>query len=246
MNSTKISIITITFNSEKTVEETINSIVSQNYTNLEYIIVDGGSTDSTLKIVNKYQDKISKLISERDEGISDAFNKGIILATGDVIGIINSDDILLPGALETIADNYEKEIDVYRGNTLIWNDKTGLKIKEIPSMKFNTLHFFLKVSHQSTFVKRSAYTKFGMYNTKFNFLMDVDLLTRFYKQKAVFKYIDQDLALYRRGGVTSTNVWKKKTEMKDYIRNNGGSQLSYFLYFYFNATKYYLKKLLTV
>lgn len=100
----KISIVTITYNSEKTLEETILSVVNQNYCNLEYLIIDGGSKDSTLKIEDKYRDKISFVISEPDKGIIDAFNKGIKYASGDIIGIINSDDILCDGALQAIAD----------------------------------------------------------------------------------------------------------------------------------------------
>ena len=99
----KISIVTITFNSESTVEDTIKSVVSQDYPNLEYIIIDGGSKDGTLEIVDRYRDRIAKVVSEPDKGISDAFNKGIRNATGDIIGIINSDDILLPGALSAVA-----------------------------------------------------------------------------------------------------------------------------------------------
>ena len=87
----KISIVTITYNSEKTLEETIQSVVSQEYNNFEYLIIDGGSTDHTLDIVNKYRDKIAVVVSETDKGISDAFNKGIRLATGEIIGIINSE-----------------------------------------------------------------------------------------------------------------------------------------------------------
>ena len=92
----KISIVTITFNSEHTVEETIKSVISQDYPNLEYIIIDGASKDGTLAVVDKYRGKIAKVISEPDNGISDAFNKGIRHSTGDIIGIINSDDVLLP------------------------------------------------------------------------------------------------------------------------------------------------------
>ena len=101
----KISIITISFNSDKTLEDTINSVISQDYPNLEYLIVDGGSKDRTLDIVDKYRDKIDVVVSEPDKGISDAFNKGIQLATGEIIGIINSDDLLMPGALQEISDH---------------------------------------------------------------------------------------------------------------------------------------------
>ena len=92
----KISVITITFNSAATLEETILSVTSQDYPDLEYVIIDGGSTDGTLDIIRKYQDKIQIVVSEPDRGISDAFNKGIARATGEIVGIINSDDILLP------------------------------------------------------------------------------------------------------------------------------------------------------
>ena len=122
MELPKISIITITFNSEKTLEETIESVLSQNYPNLEYLIIDGGSSDGTLEIVKRYKDKIDFVISEPDRGISDAFNKGIRYATGEIVGIINSDDLLLPDALHKVAENYDSNVGVYRGNTVIWND----------------------------------------------------------------------------------------------------------------------------
>lgn len=241
MNKPKISIITITFNSEKTVEETINSIVSQNYSNLEYIIIDGGSTDSTLEIVNKYRDKISKIISEKDEGISDAFNKGIRLATGDLIGIINSDDILLPDALLRIAQEFELTIDVYRGNTILWNDKLNTKNREIPSMRFPIPPFFLNVCHQSTFINKQAYLKYGNYKTDFKYLMDADLLTRFYRRNAVFKYINFDVAKYRTGGVTSQSITKKKHEMYKFIIDNGGSKIDFLKYYVLKFSIYHIK-----
>jgi glycosyltransferase involved in cell wall biosynthesis len=244
MNDIKISIITITFNSEKTVEETINSIISQNYSNIEYIIVDGGSTDKTLEIVNKYQDKISKIISERDEGISDAFNKGIRVATGDIIGIINSDDILLPSALTILAENFASDVDVYRGNTIIWNDITSLKIREIPSMRFPVLHFFLNVSHQSTFITRQAYNRFGVYDIRLKYMMDVDILTRLYKSRAKFKYINFDYTLYRMGGVTASSIWRKYYEVQRYIKNNNGSYITFIIYYILKVAVFYIKKIL--
>ena len=221
----KISIITITFNSEKTLEQTIQSVVNQGYDNLEYIIIDGGSKDNTLEIVEKFRDNIAIVVSEPDEGISDAFNKGIGKATGDVIGIINSDDLLLPGALKKIADNYEYGIDVYRGKTVIWNDVTGEKLVQIPSMKFPVKRPFVKstVCHQSTFVTKNAYEKYGVFDKKFRYVMDVDLLTRMYVHGAKMKYVDGELAVSRFGGITDSYFMKMTKEVEAVELNNGGN-----------------------
>lgn len=225
MHNPKISIITITYNSEKTLEETIKSVVSQNYSNLEYLIIDGGSKDTTLEIVEKYRDKISFVISEPDKGISDAFNKGIRYATGEIIGIINSDDLLLPNALNTIAANYDSEVGVYRGNTIIWNDETDTKIIAKPTMKFSI--YSLKkciVCHQSTFVSKKAYEMVGTFKESFKYMMDVDLLLRLYNAKIPFKYVDADLAMFRMGGVTGSSYKSKLDEVKRLYLENGSSE----------------------
>ena len=153
----KISIITITFNSEKTLEDTILSVVNQDYDNLEYLIIDGGSKDNTLQVIEKYKEKIAVVISEPDKGISDAFNKGVKLASGDIIGLINSDDILCEDALLTVANSFSPEIDVYRGRTIIWNEQTGAKISCYPSMSFPLYKDIKAVNHQSTFIPKNAY-----------------------------------------------------------------------------------------
>ncbi len=222
----KISIVTITFNSESTVEDTIKSVVSQDYPNLEYIIIDGGSKDGTLEIVDRYRDRIAKVVSEPDEGISDAFNKGIKNATGDVVGIINSDDILLPGALSAVAAAYEEGVGVYRGNIYVWDSESNTKILAYPSMKF-PLRTFKKriVCHQSTFVAKSVYEKYGCFKTHFKFMMDVDLLVRLYEARVRFKYIPAELAMFRLGGVTSSSFLKKTGELENLFRENGAGWL---------------------
>ena len=222
----KISIVTITFNSESTVEDTIKSVVSQDYPNLEYIIIDGGSKDGTLEIVDRYRDKIAKVVSEPDKGISDAFNKGIRNATGDIIGIINSDDILLPGALSAVAAAYEEGVGVYRGNIYVWDSESNTKILAYPSMKF-PLRTFKKriVCHQSTFVAKSVYEKYGCFKTHFKFMMDVDLLVRLYEAGVRFKYIPAELAMFRLGGVTSSSFLKKTGELENLFRENGAGWL---------------------
>lgn len=222
----KISIITITFNSENTVEETIKSVVSQDYPDIEYIIIDGASKDGTMDVVGKYKDRISKIVSEPDKGISDAFNKGIRHATGDIIGIINSDDVLLPGALSAVAAAYEEGVGVYRGNIFIWDSASDTRIKAIPSMKF-PLHTYKKrvMCHQGTFVARWVYEKHGVFKTDFRFMMDMDLLIRFYEAGVKFKYVPSELAMFRLGGVTSSLFLKKTGELERMFRENGAGWL---------------------
>lgn len=220
----KISVITITYNSESTIEETIKSVVSQDYANYEYIIIDGGSKDATLSIVDKYRDKIAKVVSEPDKGISDAFNKGIKHATGDVIGIINSDDVLLPGALSVVADACEEGVGVYLGNILIWDSAKGVEIKAVPSKKY-PLHTFSDhvVCHPGTFISKWAYDKYGGYKIDFKFMMDLDLLIRFYEAGVKFKYIPVELAMFRLGGVTDSLFFKKLKELERmYLENGAG------------------------
>ena len=200
MDKIKISIITITYNSERTIEDTIISIVSQNYPNLEYIIVDGGSTDKTKEIINKYREKISIFISEKDNGISDAFNKGIKLSTGEVIGIINSDDALMPNSLNTINEEYDEKIDVYYGNCITWDEETNEKARLKPADDLECMSYSFSIVHPSTFVSRKAYEKFGVFSLDYRCSMDYELLLRMYKAKARFKRINADLAVYRMGG----------------------------------------------
>ena len=219
----KISVITITYNSEKTVEETIKSVLSQNYPNLEYLIIDGGSKDKTLDIVEKYRNKSSFVLSEPDKGISDAFNKGIKYATGEIIGIINSDDILLPEALQAISDAYEGEVDVYRGNTVIWNPELNTNVSVMPGMRCSVDDKWGGgVNHPSTFITKRAYDKVGLYNTEYRFAMDVDILYRLYNAGLTFKRIDKDLAKFRLGGATST-LWTKKVKERYLIRRRNGA-----------------------
>lgn len=221
----KISIITITYNSGKTLEETIKSVVSQNYDNLEYVIIDGGSKDNTLKIIDKYQDKIAVVVSEPDKGISDAFNKGIRKATGEIIGIINSDDLLLPGALEALAENYDEEIDVYRGRLLINNSRTGFTYSSGKPTLICPVNSYLKlnVCHPSTFICKKAYDRVGLYKTDVKYVMDIDMLFRLTRAGCKFKYVPQELALFNIGGATSSAFYKKVSERYRVIRENEGS-----------------------
>ena len=182
----RISVITITYNSAATLEETIRSVTSQDYPALEYVIIDGGSTDGTLDIVQKYKEQIQVVVSEPDKGISDAFNKGIARATGEIIGIINSDDILLPGALQAVAEAYDPQVDVYSGLILFWNEETDETFPSYPDVTFDTLKLQYNVAHPARFVRKDAYQRYGLYRVDLRYMMDIELLVRFYKQGARF------------------------------------------------------------
>lgn len=240
----KITMITPAFNSAKTIERTINSVLSQDYPNLEYIIVDGVSTDGTLDIVDKYKDKIALVISEPDHGISEAFNKGISHATGDVVGIINSDDYMLPGALQKINEEFDGTTDIYHGNILMRDPSTGYECREIPSRHFPTMPFFCHVAHQGMFVTIDAYRRLGMYDEKVRWPMDLEFLMRADRMGAKFKHIDYDMAVFVAGGFTSNNIHKKKSDYIYIVRKNGGTMLEAYVYFEFLVFTQFAKHLL--
>ena len=239
----KISVITITYNSKVTLEETIKSVVGQDYENKEYIIIDGASTDGTLDIIAKYREHIAVVVSEKDNGISDAFNKGIAHATGDVIGIINSDDLLLPGALSTVAKHYAQDIDVYSGNVQIWNYDTGEYYMRIPDMQFHGFGQEFKSAHPSRFIARKAYEKYGVYSVDLHYKMDVDLLVRFLKKGAKFVHIDEALTKFRVGGASSDNISKKKYDYYAVVMNNGGTRKDYYRLWWKAYIRYYIKRI---
>lgn len=243
MEKPKISIITITYNSEKTLEDTIKSVIAQGYPNLEYLIIDGGSKDKTMDIVDKYREYIAFAISEPDKGISDAFNKGINNATGEIIGILNSDDLMLKGTLDAIAENYDPNVNVYSQNILIWNGKDK-SYKEIPDMNFSIYNVSHHVSHQGRFITKKTYEQMGKYDVRLKYMMDVDLLLRLYNRNAKFKYINHDAALFRLGATTSDSIWKKKNDVRITNYNNGGNIFSFYYKWYMLILRHFIKYLM--
>jgi glycosyltransferase involved in cell wall biosynthesis len=206
MNQDKplISIITVCLNSEKTIEETILSVLNQTYENIEYIIIDGGSLDGTKKIIDKYKDKISYYISEKDEGLYFAFNKGINLVKGQMFGFVNSDDILLPGAIETLVKYYNKNnnIDFIFGSVKKhWGILHGYRPWKIKySWGFYSSH------STGFFIKTLSANKIGYYNTKYKYSADYDYFYRAivtHKLKGIATKKDEVFGIFRRGGFSS-------------------------------------------
>lgn len=198
MERLRISMITICYNAEKTIAKTIESVLSQDYENLEYIIVDGGSKDHTVDTIKGYRNKKIRWISEKDNGISDAFNKGIKMATGDLIGLINADDYLLPHALANLALACRDCTDVLYGNTIVNDEKNGLRlIKRAGSVE--NLEYSLPFIHQSSLVRKTAYEQYGTYSEKYKICMDYDLFAKFYRGGQSFNLSIQSLAAFRMG-----------------------------------------------
>lgn len=203
----KLSIITITYNSESTVRNTIESVISQDRDLFEYIIVDGDSCDRTKEIINEYKDYIDIFISEPDNGISDAFNKGIGLAKGEFIGIINSDDYYLPGALKKVCENIKSDTDVLFGNGVRCYSNNEFKAW-YSNPDINALNYGMSMVHPSVFVKREKYYDFGCFNEKYKCVMDRELLLRFLKKGAHFQYLNDFLSVYSMGGCSDKNYFK--------------------------------------
>jgi glycosyltransferase involved in cell wall biosynthesis len=179
----KISIITATFNSSRTIRRTLESVKNQSYKNIEHIIIDGLSSDDTISIVNQYNN-ISQILIEKDNGIYDAINKGIKLATGDIVGILNSDDILYDEfVIEKIVNKFSNNLELSCVIApIVFYDFQNNKVKRVYPIKKWKKYFFIFGSmppHPSFYCYRNIYTKLGYYNTNFRIAGDFDLMLRF-------------------------------------------------------------------
>lgn len=244
MKNPKISIITITYNSEKYLEEAMLSVINQPYENKEYIIIDGGSTDGTLDIVNKYRDRIAYFVSEPDKGISDAFNKGIKAATGNIIGICNADDQLALDCMQVLANNFEEGIDIYRMNEVVKNFETGEEFLTKPTLVYGHRLMNHYTCHMGCFVAKAAYEKFGMYDVNLQIQMDTDLLCRFTVKGAKYKYIDANCGFFRRGGVSTSSVKRRNYERKVIMKRYGASVWDIMVTQFYHHTMQIAKKML--
>ncbi len=199
----KISIITPCFNSERTIRGTIESVLDQTYKNIEYIIVDGGSTDGTVNIIREYYPKFNgrmKYVSEKDKGVYDAMNKGIKMSTGALIGIINSDDHYEPDAVETITEHMtDDRYQVIYGYCKVWD--RGHVTNVLKNRHENLADRM--IPHPTCFVTRDIYRDFGLFLTIFKIAGDYELMIRLYKSGRVnFTQVNKVIANFREGGLS--------------------------------------------
>lgn len=234
----KISIITVCYNSASTIEKTILSIISQTYSNIEYIVIDGGSKDNTINILNEYKTNIDYMVSESDDGLYDAMNKGINKATGDVIGILNSDDTFNSNTIiQEIADFHKiNSIDASVGN-IVQHNQNGKIIRTYSSKRWQPLKLKMGYMppHPSIFIKKDIYEKLGAYRLDFKIGADYELITRFFlKNNITWKYSGITTTSMLIGGISSSGFSSYKMISKEIIkalRINNVSFYTFKIYF---------------
>lgn len=211
-----ITVITVVFNGAKHLEETILSVINQTYDNVEYIIIDGGSTDGTLDIIRQYEHAIDYWVSEKDGGIYDAMNKGIQLATGESIGIINSDDWYELKTTKLIASHKKLNYKIFHGSMNIFNTGNFLYQQKFSS-SLKKLHKGMIIAHPTVFVGQKIYKENGYFDLNYKIAADWELMLRLYLKCYNFEYIADSLANFRVGGLSS-NITLTSSLEKSAIR----------------------------
>ena len=227
----KISIITVVYNNEKTINEAIQSVLSQTYQNIEYVIIDGKSRDNTVNLINDYKENLGYFISEQDKGLYDAMNKGILACTGDVIGILNSDDLYQDSeVIAAVMEEFIKdaELDILYGNLVyVKSDDTNKVVRNWKSKSYYN-SFFENANvppHPALFVRNTVYKKAGLFDLQYKLAADYELMLRMFKKHNFkSKYFDRLVIKMRLGGATNKSfnniVVQNKEVLKAWKNNN--------------------------
>lgn len=221
--SSLVSMITVCRNSSATIARTITSVLEQRTDRLkvEYIVIDGASSDGTQAIVQSFCDSIDVFKSERDNGIADAFNKGIQAAHGEIIGIINSDDMLLPNALSKVGQFFadHPECEVVHGDILLYDGSKFIKRIKPPKRWWYPwrIVFF---NHPATFVKKKIYERHGLFDVDYKYAMDVEIFLRWIKSRVNIHYLPDVLVRMQAGGTSGRNAYSGFDERRKAFKNN--------------------------
>lgn len=210
-----VSIITVVYNGAATIEQTIQSVINQTYKNIEYIIIDGKSTDGTQNIVSKYMNQIAYFISEEDKGLYDAMNKGICQASGDIIGIINSDDWYELDAVNKVVEAFilHEEAGLVYGNIMAL-EKDGRQ-RMLRESELNMMWYQMVVAHPTVFIRKTIYEKHGIFDLRYSIAADYELVLRLYSKKVIFQRIEDTLVNFRLGGLSQRYFYECEQETCD-------------------------------
>ncbi len=240
-----ITIITVCKNAENFVESTIQSVLSQTYQNKEYIIIDGNSNDSTVEIISKYTNEIDCLISEPDNGISDAFNKGIERAHGDLIGVVNAGDIFYDeNVLEDVAEAYSSGNEIIQGLLMLRNFDSWFEYVLKPSNNYGHLYSLVRFypNHMATFIPKQIYEDYGKYRSDYKTCMDIELLYRYHRNNVKIRQIDRIIGIYRLGGISDKRDWNQVTEKLHILLEDNGNIIEMLLCFIILLLKVVVRK----
>jgi glycosyltransferase involved in cell wall biosynthesis len=210
-----VSIVTVCKNSAFTISKTIKSVLAQNYPGLEYIIIDGASNDGTQEVVSSFGSAIDIFVSDQDDGIADAFNKGILCSSGDIIGLINSDDCLLPGTVNKVVSFFAEhpDVDVLHGDVDLYDGIRFIK-KVRPAGRWWYPWRLVLFNHPATFVRRSVYERHGLFDKNFHIAMDVEIFLRWIRKSVKIVYLPDVLVVMQAGGVSSQNAKQGYQEVR--------------------------------
>ena len=218
-----VSIITVVFNGETTIERTIKSVLAQTYPRIEYIIIDGMSNDSTPELLKKYAKKISKIVRESDRGIYDAMNKGVALASGDIVGILNADDCYLPDTVKHAVECLNNEGLVVTHGKMIRQGTSGKLRTVSPACDQPTSLRKLGIYHPTMFVPIAIYQKYGFFSLDYQTIADWDFIYRLAKNKVKFVSLDIEMVVFEEGGASSKNDFSRLAEKYAFRKANSCS-----------------------
>lgn len=227
----KISIITVVYNNEKTITQAMQSVLSQTYNDIEYVIIDGSSKDNTVNLINNYKENLGYFISEKDSGLYDAMNKGILACTGDVIGILNSDDLYQDSTvIASVMEQFiaDPELDIlYADLVYVKRDDTDKVVRRWRTKSYYD-SFFENANvppHPALFVKNKVYEKVGLFDLQYKLAADYELMLRMFKKHQFkSKYFSKLVIKMRLGGATNqsfTNIISQNKEVLKAWKNNG-------------------------
>ena len=218
-----VSIITVTYNAQALLRPTIESVLAQTYPRIEYIVVDGGSTDGTLDIIRAYEGRLAKVVSEPDRGIYDAMNKGIRMASGSLIGMINASDLYEPDAVERMVQACRSHPDagILHGDIKMYNSDGSFFKRKKPQIDPEQLKRGMVVYHPTCFVTAETYKACGLYDPDFKIAGDYEFMLRCLRMGVRFHYVDAVISHFRKGGLSDVAQDNTQRESCEALHRNG-------------------------